>query len=100
LAWYDQLTLSTISVALICDFAIMYTSTNGRENMTKLITATQKHFGGEIVNGVLNFSFGEDGYHLTEENRIYATVDGMLLPGNSKVRNLLAVENFVAERAE
>ena len=68
--------------------------------MTNLISETQKHFGGEIVNGGLNFSFGEDDYHLTEEKGIYAVVDGMLLPGNSKVRNLLAVENFVAERAE
>lgn len=68
--------------------------------MTKLINATQNHFGGEILNGGLMFSFGEDDYCLTEGDVIYAVVDGMFLPGHSKVRSLVAVENFVAERAE
>ena len=68
--------------------------------MTKLINATQKHFGGEIKTGGLVFNFGEDDFHLTDEGRIYQMVDGGLCGSGQKVKSLLAVENFVAERAE
>ena len=68
--------------------------------MTKLIEATQKYFGGEIKTGGLVFSFGEDDFHLTDEGRIYEMVDGGLCGTGQKVKSLLSVENFVAERAE
>ena len=68
--------------------------------MTKLIEATQKRFGGEIKTGGLVFSFGEDDFHLTDEGRIYEMVDEGLCGTGQKVKSLLSVENFVAERAE
>lgn len=68
--------------------------------MTKLITETQSHFGGKILNGGLVFSFGEDEFHLTNEGRIYQMVDGSLYGSGQKVKSLIFVENFVAERAE
>lgn len=68
--------------------------------MTKLIEATQKHFGGETVNCGLVFKFGEDEYFLTNDNSIYSYWDRRLRGLGQKVRSLAAVENFVAERAE
>ncbi|MGB3724839.1 MAG: hypothetical protein WA981_03655 [Glaciecola sp.] len=68
--------------------------------MTKLITATQKHFGGELLNGGLKFSFGEDEYVLTDSNRLYAFFDGRMQGLGHKVGSLLKIENHVAEMAE
>ncbi|AUR84278.1 hypothetical protein NVP1052A_49 [Vibrio phage 1.052.A._10N.286.46.C3] len=65
-----------------------------------LIQKVASHFGGEVTsNDSVKFSFGGDDYCLTD-GTIYAVVDGAFLPGFSKAKSLLAVENFVAERAE
>lgn len=68
--------------------------------MIKLINATQKHFGGEIKNAGLLFSFGEGHYFLTDDKTVYSYWDDRIQGMGQKVRTLAAVENFVAERAE
>lgn len=69
--------------------------------MNKLIKQVAEKFNGTIISDdTVKFSFGEDDYCLTD-GTLYATLeDGSFLPGFKKVRGLLAVEHFVAERAE
>jgi len=69
--------------------------------MTNLIKQVAEKFNGKIINSdTVKFSFGEDDYCVTD-GTIYATLeDGTLLPGCKKVKGILAVEHFVAERAE
>lgn len=68
--------------------------------MNKLVKQVAEKFNGKIISeDTVNFSFGEDSYCLAD-GALYATLeDGTLLPGFKKVRGLLAVEHFVAERA-
>ena len=68
--------------------------------MKKLIKQVADKFNGKIISDdTVDFSFGDDAYCLTD-GTLYATLDdGSFLPGFKKVRSLLAVENFVAERA-
>jgi len=68
--------------------------------MSKLVKQVADHFGGVITaNDTVKFFFGEDEYCLTD-GTLYSVCEGQFLPGCKKVRSLLAVENFVAERAE
>ena len=69
--------------------------------MNNLVNKVAEKFNGTIINDdTVKFSFGEDTYCLTD-GTIYATMDdGAFLPGCTKVRGLLAVEHFVAARAE
>ena len=65
-----------------------------------LLQQVASHFSGKITSGdTVKFSFGDDDYCLTD-GTIYAVCDGSFLPGFSKVKSLLSVENFVAERSE
>ena len=68
--------------------------------MSKLINEVAAKFNGKIIDGSsVKFSFGEDGYCLTNGTIYAVTEDGVFLPGFKKVKSLLAVENFVAARA-
>ena len=64
-----------------------------------LASKVAEKFNGTIISdNTVKFSFGEDDYCLTG-GTLYATLeDGTLLPGFKRVRGLLAVEHFVAER--
>lgn len=68
--------------------------------MKNLIKQVADKFNGKIISDdTVDFAFGDDTYCLTD-GTLYATLDdGSFLPGFKKVRSLLAVENFVAERA-
>jgi hypothetical protein len=68
--------------------------------MKKLIKQVSEKFNGKITSDdTVNFSFGEDDYCLTDGTLYAVLEDGTFLPGFKKVRGLLAVEHFVAERA-
>lgn len=87
-------------------FAIISTSTGnnakakkGSDKMSKLVKQVAEKFNGKILSDdTVKFSFGDDDYCLTD-GTIYAEVEGQFMPGFKKVRGLLAVEHFVAERA-
>lgn len=68
--------------------------------MSKLVKQVAEKFNGKIISeDTVNFSFGEDGYCLTDGTLYAVLKDGTFLPGFKKVRGLLSVEHFVAERA-
>lgn len=68
--------------------------------MNSLINQVANKFNvTPISNDSVKFSFGDDDYCLTD-GTLYATVDGQFLPGFKKVKSLLQVENFVADRCE
>ena len=68
--------------------------------MKNLINEVTAKFNGKNIDGSsVKFSFGDDDYCLTDGTIYAVTEDGVFLPGFKKVKSLLAVENFVAERA-
>lgn len=68
--------------------------------MKKLVNQVSAKFNGHITDDTsVKFSFGDDLYCLTDGTIYAVTDDGDFLPGFKKVKSLLAVENFVAERS-
>ena len=68
--------------------------------MGKLMEQVANKFGGNIIDAnSVSFNFGDDAYVVTD-GAIYAVTDeGDFLPGFKRVKNILAIENFVAARA-
>jgi hypothetical protein len=67
--------------------------------MKSLITKVAEKFNVTPINeDSIKFSFGEDDYCLTD-GTLYAVCDGQFLPGFKKVKTMLALENFVTDRA-
>lgn len=63
-----------------------------------LVALVAEKFEGEVMaHDTVKFTFSDADFCLTD-GTLYQTVEGRLCGGFKKVRSLLAVENFVAER--
>lgn len=63
-------------------------------------TLITEHNAKQTLETVLKFTINGDDYvYFTDEQTLYGSVDGDLLPGSSKVKTVKVLQKFIALRA-